>query len=108
MRKYLVLVIMFSMLFSPVFVVAQVDLAAPDISNIEEVAKSIWSKAFIYLKGIYIFLWNTFSHYLNKQVEIRGPEIRAEFKKEVEELKEDLPKTTKNLWERFKNLIGKD
>ena len=96
------------MIFSPVLVVAQIDMTTPDVSDIEEIAKSTWRKAFIYVKNIFGLAWDTFSYYLNKQVEIRRPEIEAKFQKEVGEIKEDFPKTTKTLWERFKNLIGKD
>jgi len=38
-------------------------------------------------------------------VEKRKPIIEEEFKKEKEELKEEVPEVTKSLWEKFKELI---
>ena len=42
---------------------------------------------------------------LGKEVEERKPIIEEEFKKEKEELMEELPGVTKSLWERFKALL---
>ena len=43
--------------------------------------------------------------FLKEEVEKREPVIGEEFEKEKEEMKKEVPKVTKSLWERFKELI---
>jgi len=69
-------------------------------------ALGIWGRMADWFKNIwdsYIYPW--FWNILGKEVERRKPEVIEEFEKEKEEMKEDIPKATKSLWERFKELI---
>jgi hypothetical protein len=64
--------------------------------------KTIWNS---YIFPLLRFAWNEIVSILGKEVEQRRPEVEEEFRKETEEMKEDIPKTTKSLWQRFKDLI---
>jgi len=61
--------------------------------------KKIWNSY------IYPFFYNLWQKTLGKEIKERKPIIEEEFKKEKEELKEEVPKVTKFLWEKFKELI---
>jgi len=50
-------------------------------------------------------IWQKIENILGKEVEKRKPQIKEEFQKEKEEMKKEVPKVTKSLWERFKELI---
>jgi len=50
-------------------------------------------------------LWDKIKDVFNREVETRKPDIENEFEKEKQELKEEVPKTTQNLWQRFLELI---
>jgi len=43
--------------------------------------------------------------FLGKEVEEKKPVIKEEFRKEKEEMQEEIPRTTKSLWQRFKDLL---
>jgi len=105
--KYITLIAILSLIFSPVLVLAQAEIPG-DTKGIETAIKSAWDATFSYFKNTAILVWDKISGFLTKEVEKRKPEIEAEFEKEVGELKEDLPKTTKTLWERFKDLISNE
>jgi len=70
----------------------------------------VWQKMYRWFK---INIWPTIESWFKKEVEPRvkeeaerrKPIIEEEFKKEKEEVKEELPGVTKSLWERFKELI---
>ena len=64
--------------------------------------KTIWNS---YLYPLFKFVGNKAVSILGKEVEQRRPEVEEEFKKETEEMKEDIPKVTKSLWQRLKDLI---
>lgn len=64
--------------------------------------KTIWNS---YLYPLFKYVVNKIVSLLGKEVEQRRPEVEEEFKKETEEMKEDIPKVTKSLWQRFKDLI---
>ena len=64
--------------------------------------KSFWNS---YLSNWFKIIWENLVYFLGKEVEQRRPEIEQEFIKETEEMKQDIPETTKSLWERFKGLI---
>ncbi len=81
-----------------------------------DVLKKVWKEALIiwdrmldwvrgnilpWLKGI----WNKITGFLAKEVEERKPAVKEEFEKEKEEMKREIPKVSKSLWERFKELI---
>ena len=50
-------------------------------------------------------IWEKIAALFGKEIEKRKPIIEEEFQKEKEEIKKELPKVTKSLWERFKELI---
>jgi len=50
-------------------------------------------------------IWQKIYYLLGKEVEKRKPEIQEEFEKEKQEAKEEIPKISKSLWQRFKELI---
>ena len=65
-------------------------------------AKGFWNS---YLSNWLKFIWEKIVSILGKEVEQRRPGIEQEFKKETEEMKQDIPKTTKSLWQRLKDLL---
>lgn len=97
-QKSLLFVLTVSILLSGGVVLAQEEI-------INEEMMSIWNKAWDWLRGIFNDVWYKVSGILNQQVEQRRPEIEEEFLKELEEMKEDIPRVTKSLWQRLKELI---
>ena len=66
-----------------------------------------WLKK-IWQSYIYPFLhkiWQKIDSLFGKEIEQRKPIIKEEFKKETEEMKEELPLVTKSLWEKLKELL---
>jgi len=80
-------------------------------------ALRVWGRMFNILSNFwnsYIFpwlenIWYKISVPFKKEVERRKPIIEEEFEKEKiemkEEIKTEVPKTTKSLWDRFKELL---
>ncbi len=122
MRKYIISIIIVSILLGPSLALA--DMGAPEnmeeakwfgeriVDGIPGAFKTAWQE------GVYIFnrswnwIWgvlkgigNRLLSILGKEVEQRKPEVKEEFNKELKEMKEDVPKTTKSLWERLKDLV---
>jgi len=64
--------------------------------------KTFWNS---YFSNWLKIIWENLVYFLGKEVEQRRPEIEQEFKKETEEMKQDIPETTQSLWQRFKDLI---
>ena len=86
----------------------------PDaFQNVWQEALKFWQKMADTLSNwwnSYIFpwlqnIWQKLLSLFGKEVEKRKPIIEEEFQKEKEEMKEEIPKTGKSLWERFKELI---
>jgi len=50
-------------------------------------------------------IWQRVYSFLGKEVEKRKPEIQQKFEEEKQEMKEEIPKVTKSLWQRLKELI---
>ena len=50
-------------------------------------------------------IWQKIASLFQKEAEKRKPIIEEEFQKEKEELKEELPGTTKSLWEKLKEFL---
>ena len=96
--KYIFSIVVVGILLSSGVVLAQE-------SMIDDEMVSIWAQTWNWLKGIFNTVWGKVSSILGQQVEQRRPEVEQEFQKELEEMKEDVPKTTKSLWQRFKDLI---
>ena len=94
--KYLFLIIIIGILLNTGVVLAQ---------EIDQEMMGVWAKTWNWLKNIFQNVWHRISAILNQQVEQRKPEIEEEFQKELEEMKEDVPKTTNSLWQRLKELV---
>ena len=83
------------------------------INAIPSILKHLWEEFIGYCRlflGWLIRLFNSYMktpllNFWNKEVEIRKPGIEREFQKEKQEIKNDIPQTTKTLWEKFKELI---
>jgi len=85
----------------------------------------IWQKMWDYFKGTWLgylkqklsdfwysslkpeiqYLSQKFRELIGKEVEERKPIIEEEFQKEKEQMREEIPKVTQSLWERFKALL---
>lgn len=73
----------------------------------------VWQKMWDYFKGFWNLyfaqrvesFWQNIKTNLKIEIEQRKPAIEQEFQKEKQEMKEELPKVSKSLWERFKELI---
>lgn len=70
--------------------------------ELSQVFKTIWGYLERIFGGIFRSVWNL----LDNEVEKRKPEAQEEFQKEIQEMKEDIPKTTKTIWERLKDLFN--
>ena len=77
-----------------------------------EVFKKSWQEAVVFWKKMLNYvspwlegIWNSILSLLGKEVEQRRPEVEEEFEKETQEMKEEIPKAGKSLWQRFKELI---
>lgn len=82
------------------------------LTGFPEVFKSVWQEAIVFWKKMLDYvspwfksIWNSILSLLGKEVEQRRPDVEEEFKKEIEEMKEEIPKAGKSLWQRFKELI---
>ena len=52
-----------------------------------------------------LFVWSKIYSVLNREVEQRKPSVEDEFKKETEEMKQEIKEQAPSLWQRFLNLI---
>lgn len=50
-------------------------------------------------------VWDKIYYYLSLKVEERTPTAEQEFKRELEELKEEIKEETPSLWQRFKGFF---
>ncbi len=119
--KYLITIIAIGILFNAGGVLAETPNTIDEAKQIGEqliddspgIFSSAWreiTKVFVkiwgYLErifgGIFRAVWNL----LDNEVEKRKPEAQEEFQKEIQEMKEDIPKTTQTLWERLKDLFN--
>lgn len=66
---------------------------------------AFWKKMLDYVSPWFKSIWNSILSLLGKEVEQRKPEVEEEFKKETQEMKEEIPKAGKSLWQRLKELI---
>jgi len=126
MRKYIIFIITISILLNSGVVFAEKDIpiGAPNtideaqwlgqriMNDIPGAFKTAWregvyifAKAWGWIFGVLKSIGNSLLSILDKEVERKRPEVEEEFNKEIEEMKEDIPKTTRSLWERFKDLV---
>lgn len=69
-------------------------------------ARSKIEPRFQWVSGQTEALWSKFLELLGKEVEKRKPELKEEFQKEKEEMRAELPKVGRSLWERLKELLN--
>jgi len=67
-----------------------------------EKVKNFWNS---YIWPWFQNIWHKILSSFGKEIKERKPVIEKEFKKEKEEMKTELPKVGKPLWERFKEII---
>jgi len=83
------------------------------IENMPQIIKEGFKDLMGWIKKIwasYVFpglkwVWHKLVSFLDINVEERKPAIKEEFKKEREEIKQEIPRVGKSLWKRFKELI---
>lgn len=67
-----------------------------------EKVKNFWNS---YILPWFQNIWQKILSSFGKEIKERKPVIEKEFKKEKEEMKEEIPKVGESLWERFKEII---
>jgi|GEM_PF-3483630 len=82
------------------------------ITNFPQALGWVWTQALgiwknfwdAYVRQPVFYIWDNITEFLNQQF---GDEtsIKNEFEKEKEELKKDVPESTKGLWDRFLEII---
>ncbi|MBU3942735.1 hypothetical protein KKA24_01995 [Patescibacteria group bacterium] len=95
--KYLITIVAIGILFNAGGVLAQ---APETLDEAKQIGETMWGYLERIFGGIFRAVWNL----LDNEVEKRKPEAQEEFQKEIQEMKEDIPKTTKTIWERLKDL----
>ncbi len=127
MKKTILILILINILFlSPVFSLAQKNISqAPEsfeeaeslgrkfIENLPQIAKEGFKDLISWIKKIWTshvfpglkWIWHKLISFLDINVEERKPAIKEEFKKEKEEIKQEIPRVGESLWKRFKELI---
>ena len=66
------------------------------------VKQNIWEK---YISPLFDWLWQKMGKMFGQAVEERRPGIEEDFEAEKQELKEEIPKTSKSLWQKIKELF---
>lgn len=67
-----------------------------------QIWKNFWSS---YVRPVFSVIWQKIKSLLGKEVEQRRPGVEEELEKEKQEMKEEIPKAGKSLWQRLKELI---
>lgn len=75
--------------------------------------KKIWQEGTIWIKKIwnsYLYpffhkIWERIDSLFGKEIEQRKPVIKEEFKKETQEMKQDLPQLAKSVWQKLKDFF---
>jgi len=93
------------MKYSIILILLLIPLMAFADSGVSGVFKNIW-EGIKYVWNSYILfwfnnIWQVIYNFLGTQVEQRKPGVEDEFKKETQEMKEDIP----NVWQKIKNLF---
>ena len=78
-----------------------------------DILKKIWQETTGWLKKIwqsYIYpflhkIWQKIDSLFGKEIEQRKPIIKEEFKKETQEMKQDIPQVGKSVWEKLKGFF---
>lgn len=65
--------------------------------------ESFWNT---HIKSYVVSFWNKIKNFFTKKVDIKKPEVKQELEKEKQEMKIEIPKAGKNLWEKFKEIIN--
>jgi len=110
---FLVFAVLFFLLFAPL-ALAQ-DLQVPKgfdwnavpkalqeaLNSLIGALKAILSRIVGVAKNLFLRL----NYYLNKEVENRRPQAEQEFKKEVQEIKDEIKEEAPSVWQRLKNIL---
>ena len=64
--------------------------------------KNIWNS---YIYPFLHKIWQKIDSLFGKEIEERKPIIKEEFKKETQEMKQEVPLVTKSLWEKLKGFF---
>ena len=83
------------------------------LSGFPDALKGIWQGAIEIWRNIFRKIGNFWNSYIKpyivnfweRDVEIKKPEVKQELEKEKQEMKVEIPKAGKNIWNRFKDLI---
>ena len=83
---------------------------------IPQTLEKIWQGGTAWLKNIwnnylYPFLhkiWQKIDALFGNQIEQRKPVIKEEFKKETQEMKQDIPQVVKSIWEKVKDFFSRN
>ena len=124
---YLILFLIIAGFLLPVFSFAQIPNTAGPPQTVEGLRLTLWNavkffpetlkkvggEVISWLKNIwnsYIYpflhkIWQKIDSLFGKEIEQRKPIIKEEFKKEAEEMKQEVPLVTKSLWEKLKGFF---
>jgi len=95
--KYILIIIILLFIIIP-FCFAQ----EQELKQTTNWLKDLWQN---YIYPWLKIIWNKIYSFLAKEVEQRKPEVKEEFKKETQEMKEEIPKAGESLWQRLQELI---
>ncbi|KPJ54626.1 hypothetical protein AMJ47_03975 [Parcubacteria bacterium DG_72] len=95
MPKIISGIILFSIVLTPCFALAQEMLQSPPA----------WQNIWNWAREKILFVWDKIYVVLSKEVEQRKPSVEHELKKETEEIKQEIKKEAPSLWQRFLDLI---
>jgi hypothetical protein len=95
MPKIIAAIILLSILLAPSIILAQEQKEAP----------SAWQNIYNWVREKAIFMYDKIYFELSKQVEQRKPGVENEFKKETNELQQEIEQKAPSWWERLKDLV---
>lgn len=80
---------------------------------ITQIWHEVWARIqnvwYSYVKPWVMTVWNKIVAFFNSEVEKRKPSVEAEFQKEKQQMKQDIkvevPKIGKDIWQRIKELV---
>jgi|GEM_PF-3112458 len=103
MPKITASILLLSILLAPGIVLAlQLDSGqAQEKTEIPSPLQSMWN----WVKEKALFVYDKIYFVLSKEVEQRKPGVEDEFKKETEEMKQEIEKEAPSWWQRLKDLV---
>lgn len=95
MSKITISIILFSIILTPCLTLAQ------EQKEMSKPLQLMWN----WIREKTLFVYNKIYFLLSKEVEHRKPGVEDEFKKETEEIKQEVKQEAPSLWQRFLDLI---